>query len=561
MLIEDVNIPEMNSSKGRYSLPFLHQNGFHLKRFDYQTLLQRNCGSKSISPENQFLQANEKFERGDYQGAIQLYEDLLIQRPGNVSILTNLTAAYFQVNKIIDSRNMLCQLVEHSPKNGHTWNNLGKMYRETGQIELALDCFQKALSLLDNMDTIASNRLFTLNYAHKLTPNQIANEHFQWGASKKKQYEKYWFPQKKLIRIAYVSPDFSTHAVSFFIKPILRYHDKTRFKVFCYANVAKPDNVTYEFQAMDLEWRDIYGLSDTSVMAKIKKDEIDILIDLAGHTRNNRLSLFALKPAPVQLTYLGYPNTTGLQAIDYRLTDTIADPPASQKFYTEKLLYLKPCFLCYEPQNFTPKPERKNSEKIRFCSFNNIGKMNKHVIQTWSLLLKKMPQAQLFLKSRVLADDKMQQFVRNCFQKFGVQPYQLEFSGFIYDHTAHLESYHNVDIALDSFPYNGTTTTLESLWMGVPVITLEGNTHASRVGKSILTSLGLTDFIASNESDYITKAIHLAKNKSLLNSLRNLLRQRLIKSQLLNPQAFVRQLENIYDEILMKNIIIRPVNE
>jgi tetratricopeptide (TPR) repeat protein len=550
ILIDDVNIPGMNNSKGRYSIPFLHQNGFHLSLFDYQVLLQRNRNTKSISPENQFIQANKIFEKGDFPTAIQLYEELLIQRPGNVSILTNLTAAYFQMNKIIDSRNNLCQLVAHSPNNGHAWNNLGKMYRETGQIELALDCFQKALRLLDNMDTIASNRLFTLNYDHNLSPEEVAHEHFQWGESKKEWHQKCRISQKKFIRIGYVSPDFSMHAVSFFIKPILRYYDTNRFKVFCYANVVKPDTVTHEFQTMDLEWRDIYGLSDTSVIAQIKRDEIDILVDLAGHTRNNRLSLFAMKPAPVQLTYLGYPNTTGLQAIDYRLTDRIADPPASQKFHTEKLMYLKPCFLCYEPQVDTPIPTRIDSEKITFGSFNNIGKMNKHVIQTWSSILLKIPNAQLFLKSRVLADDKMQQFVRNSFKEFGVQQDQLVFSGFIHDHTAHLESYHKVDIALDSFPYNGTTTTFESLWMGVPVITLEGNTHASRVGKSILTSLDLTDFIASNESEYIAKAIYLATNKSFLNALRNLLRQRLINSQLLNAKVFVRQLENIYDKII-----------
>jgi predicted O-linked N-acetylglucosamine transferase (SPINDLY family) len=246
---------------------------------------------------------------------------------------------------------------------------------------------------------------------------------------------------------------------------------------------------------------------------------------------------------------LGYPNTTGLQTIDYRLTDTIADPPSFQQFYTEKLMYLSPCFLCYEPLNHTPSPERHYSEKITFGSFNNLGKMNAHVVQTWAAILKELPNARLFLKSKVLADDKMQQFVRNTFSKYDIQPDRLDFSGYINHYTTHLEQYHKVDIALDSFPYNGTTTTFESLWMGVPVLTLAGKTHSSRVSKSILTSLGLTDLIASSESDYILKAIHLASNKSLLNTLRYSLRHLLSHSQLLNAKGFVRQLETVYQKI------------
>jgi predicted O-linked N-acetylglucosamine transferase (SPINDLY family) len=548
ILIDDVNNPGINLSKGRYSIPFLYQNGFQLKFFDYQILLQRNRNTKSMCPEYQFDLANKNFEKGDYSNAIKQYEELLIQRPGNISILTNLSTAYFQMGQIIDSRNILTQLADQSPQNGDIWNNLGKMYRETGQVELSLDCFQKSFQF-NHSDVIASNYLFALNYSCQKTPEQIADAHFNWGASKKTMDKQCQVSKHDSIRIGYVSPDFSSHVIAFFIRPILRNHDYSRFKVFCYANVAVTDTVTKDYQKMNIAWRNIYGHSDTSVLAQIQKDNIDILIDLAGHTHNNRLPLFALKPAPVQVTYLGYPNTTGLQTIDYRLTDTIADPPSFQQFYTEKLMYLSPCFLCYEPLNHTPSPERHYSEKITFGSFNNLGKMNAHVVQTWAAILKELPNARLFLKSKVLADDKMQQFVRNTFSKYDIQPDRLDFSGYINHYTTHLEQYHKVDIALDSFPYNGTTTTFESLWMGVPVLTLAGKTHSSRVSKSILTSLGLTDLIASSESDYIAKAIRLASNKSLLNTLRYSLRHLLSHSQLLNAKGFVRQLETVYQKI------------
>jgi tetratricopeptide (TPR) repeat protein len=555
ILIDDVNIPGDKESKGKYSIPYLCDNGFQITMLQYQVMLQRSANNEIISHEDLFVRANTCFEKGDYESAVQIYGQLLFQRPGNISILNNLCAANFQLNKIIDSIDLLNQLVQHAPNNGMAWNNLGKMYREIGQIDLALTCFDKALFNMGNLDTIVSNRLFALNYCVNLSPEQISHAHFQWGASKNVNIEHYKKLRKSPIRIGYVSPDFSGHAVSFFIRPILTNHDHYQFNIYCYANVAAPDKITYDFQSMNVKWRDIYGKSDTSVIAQIKKDKIDILVDLAGHTHNNRLSIFAHKPVPVQVTYLGYPNTTGLQVIDYRFTDAIADPPSSQQFYTEKLVYLNPCFLCYEAHKNAPKPEQKKSKKITFGSFNNVGKMNPHVVQIWAKILRKMPDACLLLKSKVLTDTKTQQFVMNAFKKYDINPDQLEFSGYINDYNAHLEMYHKVDIALDTFPYNGTTTTFESLWMGVPVITLEGNTHASRVGKSILTSLGLNDFIASSESAYISKAIKLAKNKPLLNELRYALHNMLKQSKLMDAKLFVKQIEDNYRSLSGPSIL------
>ncbi|ETR72650.1 MAG: TPR repeat-containing protein [Candidatus Magnetoglobus multicellularis str. Araruama] len=500
--------------------------------------------------ENQFSKANIFFEKGDYQSAIQLYEELLRKRPGNISVLNNLSAAYFQTGNIIDSRDLLCKVVEQFPQNGLAWNNLGKMYRETGQIDWALDCFQKATKCDPQSDTIASNLLFVLNYCYHLSPEKIAQAHVSWGKAKSrlcKHIYKIKRPgTKSQYRIGYVSPDFRSHSVSYFFRPLIKYHNKDQFDIYCYANVSVPDQVTLELQAMHVKWRDIYSLTDEEAMSMILDDDIDILIDLAGHTHNNRLGLFAQKLAPVQMTYLGYPNTTGLKTIDYRLTDCIADPPSSKKYYSENLLYLNPCFLCYAPLENSPQPKQLNTETPTFGSFNNIGKMNQYAIKVWSQILNQLPNSRLFLKSRVLDDKKMQKNVLKQFAKHGVREKQLEFCGYIRNSHTHFESYHLVDIALDTFPYNGTTTTFEALWMGVPVITLAGKTHASRVGMSILSSLGLNDFIALTEAEYISKAIQLAQNKDLIHHLRDSLRQLISQSSLLNAKLFVKQLEDVY---------------
>jgi len=287
----------------------------------------------------------------------------------------------------------------------------------------------------------------------------------------------------------------------------------------------------------------------------IKNDTIDILVDLSGHTYNNRLDIFALKPSPLQVTYLGYPNTTGLHQIDYRFTDSITDPIGDNIEYTEKIWQLDPPFVCYNPPESLPEisllPFSYN-DYITFGSFNYLGKINYKVIKLWSELLKKIPKSRLFLKSRPLHDLKVKKRISDLFSQEGIDKKRLLLKGHVGSYFDHLSQYNLVDIALDPFPYNGTTTTCESLLMGVPVLTVEGINHAARVGKSLLYSIGLKDWVARNEKELLIKTQVLMSNKRLLINLRSKLRNLFFHTDLCNQKKHTQKLEAAFYKIWQK---------
>jgi predicted O-linked N-acetylglucosamine transferase (SPINDLY family) len=350
------------------------------------------------------------------------------------------------------------------------------------------------------------------------------------------------------MRIGYVSGDFRRHSVAYFIEPVLHYHDRERFEIFCYSDVRFSDDVTQRIRSIPEHWRDIRGLDDRSVESQIRADEIDVLVDLAGHT-GSRLTVFAAHPAKVNVTYLGYPNTTGLAAMDYRLTDTIADPPGEECYHTETLFRLPNGFLCFAPPadapDIKPPPYHRNGY-ISFGSFNNHSKTNPGTIEAWAEILKQVPDSKLRLKCKTLGDPLVQQFLLERFHRFGIGKERIEFLDFQGSLSDHLACYEEVDIALDPFPYNGATTTCEAIWMGVPVLTLTGSRHRGRVGTSILSSLNLHSFAANSLDSYVAKAVSLAKSPSLLDDLRPALRPAMAVSPLCNGKSFASDLETAY---------------
>jgi len=323
--------------------------------------------------------------------------------------------------------------------------------------------------------------------------------------------------------------------------------------VFCYAEVTAPDATTERLKGLADGWLETVGMPDASLAERIQLDGIDILVDLAGHTAHNRLTVFARKPAPIQVTWLGYPNTTGLKAIDYRLVDAVTDPEEeADAWASETLIRLADGFLCYGAQHDAPEPAAPPclaTGTVTFGSFNNPAKLSAATLDTWAMLLARLPDARLLLKGGWFADPATCELFRDRLGSRGIVAERIELVPMLADTAAHLGLYDRIDIALDPFPYNGTTTTCDASWMGVPVITLRGDRHAGRVGASLLTQLGLTELIADSVEEYVEIAAALAVDQARLGELRRSLRPRLATSSLGDAAAFARKIESAYRAI------------
>jgi predicted O-linked N-acetylglucosamine transferase (SPINDLY family) len=431
--------------------------------------------------------------------------------------------------------------------------NLGSALLIQGDALAAVETFERAIAIEPDWEALHSNRLLALNY-HSDDGERNLAAHIAWGrrfdsVGPRAQYPESVEPNRRL-RVGYVSPDFRVHSVGWFLDSILSHHDHLAFEVFCYSDCASPDTMTTRLRSFSDHWRDTTGMEDRVLADQIAADRIDILVDLAGHTANNRLPVFALKPAPVQVTYLGYPNTTGLAGMDYRLTDAIADPPgATEAFYTETLVRLPHGFLCFTPPAqdipLRPPPILANGF-VTFGSFNMLAKVTPGVVRCWAQLLRNIPGSRLRLKAIGLGEAGTRTRIVTQFSEYGIGAERLSLHGHTNSLGSHLEYYQSVDIALDTFPYNGTTTTCEALWMGVPVVTQAGRLHAGRVGASLLTQIGCPELIAVDERDYRRLAQELAANPDRLTAYRNSLRSRLVSSPVCNAREFTLALEESY---------------
>lgn len=441
-----------------------------------------------------------------------------------------------------------------NPRYAPAHDNLGGLYKSQARIPEALQHYRAALEH-DRSPATHSNLLLALNFSDTTSPAEIYAAHLRWAAghaslSSDAPPARVSIAGERRLRVGYVSPDLVNHAVARFIEPVLECHDRARFEVFCYSQAARGDAVSERLQTLAVHWRNTALLTDEQMAEQIQRDQIDVLVDLAGHTAGNRLPVFTRRPAPVQITWLGYPNTTGIRAIDYRITDSISDPPGqTEAWHSEQLLRLPECFSCYRapvespPVSALPALTRGY---ITFGSFNQYPKIGPAVIELWAKLLLACPTARLSVRARSLADEQTASQVRAAFARLGVDPARIACDGRQLSTIDHLSVYHQVDVALDPFPYNGTTTTCESLWMGVPVVTLAGATHVSRVGASLLTHLGEPQWIASSPAEYINCASALAADFSRLSAIRASLRERFRASPLGDAARFTRHLEAAY---------------
>jgi predicted O-linked N-acetylglucosamine transferase (SPINDLY family) len=435
-----------------------------------------------------------------------------------------------------------------------------------------LDHFRKLLATQVDDDAAWSGALFSMNYSEQFSKREVFEDHVKYGKR---------FPEAQAlavdvahsqpghrIRIGYLSPDFWLHSVAHFMVPILSHHDRSRVEVFCYHTGKREDSMTARLKSCVEHWRQTAELSDEELERTLRTDKLDILVELTGHSDHHRLTVLARRVAPIQVTYLGYPNTTGVPTIDYRITDARADPPGeSDRLHVEKLVRLPETFLCYAPPDVkvetTAAPLHRNGQ-ITFASFNNFAKVTPFTIKLWSQVLASVPNSRLLIKTQGLQDPGLRALLLERFLKHGVGGDRIKLMPPIFDRREHLQTYNQVDIALDSFPYHGTTTTMEALWMGVPVVTLEGDRHAARVGASILSCLGLGELVARSEDEYTQIATRLAAPDSSLDVLRQSLRSRLGQSPLTDGARFTAHLEQAYfkmwDDMLARGGASAPMH-
>ena len=492
---------------------------------------------------------------GDVDAAIATYKRALALELGNADIHNNLGVALQEQKKLSEAIPAHQQALALNPDCAEFHHNLGNALFGQGKLAAAISTYRQVLAFEPEAADMHSALISCFNYCADIEPTDVFAEHRRWDrhaaplAKTLQPHANSPDPERRL-RIGYVSPDFYAHSVAFFLEPLLAAHDRSEFEILCYANVSRPDSATERFQGLADGWRDILDLSDEQVAELVRADEIDILIDLAGHTANNRLLVFAHKPAPVQISYLGYPNTTGLATMDYRFTDAWADPPGqTESLHVEQLVRLPGGFLCYQPPPASPEvapPPVLTAGHVTFASFNNATKVTAETVALWAKILRALPEARLIMKAHHFGDPGTRDHFKELFEKNGVSLERITLVDWIPSMSAHLELYNKVDIGLDPFPYNGTTTTCEALWMGVPVVSLAGPTHASRVGVSLLSNIGLPELIAQTPEAYVALALRLANDHQWLSDFRISLRDKIKCSPLTDASGFARTVETAY---------------
>lgn len=429
--------------------------------------------------------------------------------------------------------------------------NLSRLLARLGRPDEALVYMGNVARLRPDDVEMQAGYAFDLNYSDRAAPQESFEAHRRLGALYTRTVPAPGpFPNTpdpaRRLRVAYLSADCRGHSVSYFFEPIAQHHDRDRFEMFIYSGTEEGDAVTERLKGYPGHWRETRELSDAALADLARRDQIDIAVDLSGLTVGNRLHAMARRLAPVQITYLGYPNTTGLPAMDWRIVDAITDPVGAEALMTERPLRLPGCFLCYRPPAGAPPvapPPAVDAGFLRFGSFNNLAKTSPTAVALWCEVLRRIPGSRFILRAKILSASIAESHLRARFEKEGVDPARLEIFDFLPGHSDHLSLYNRVDVALDTFPYHGTTTTCEAMWMGVPVVTLEGEVHAARVGSSLLHAVGLPELIARDRGEFVEIAARLAGDLPALAGLRAGLRERVRRSILCDQPGFTARFE------------------
>jgi predicted O-linked N-acetylglucosamine transferase (SPINDLY family) len=474
--------------------------------------------------------------------------------PGDFETWTNLGCACEKVGKLAEAARHFERALELAPESPQALNNCAMSLKDRGRVDEAIAMYHKARTLMPGDADLFSNYLYNLNYSSRWTPEAIWREHVEYdrafGSGRFAALVQAPLPRgQRRIRIGYFSPDLRSHPVHVFVEPVLRHRDRSQFEVFCYNLYPWPDRVSERLKTLCDHWVDCGTWDDERLAGRIVEDGIDLLVDLAGHTGNNRLPVLGRKPAPVIATWLGYPNTTGLKTVGYRITDAVCDPPGtSERYHTESLLRLRGAQWCFlkpdVPVAVSPLPAAL-AGAIRFGSFNNASKLTEEMVLVWARVLLGVASSSLLIWG---VGSEQRERISKRLGDAGIGRERLEFV----ERTPfrqQLECYQRVDIAFDTHPYSGVTTTFNSLWMGVPVLTLTGDRLASRSSSSILGALGLQDWVADNPQAFVELAAAKARDLASLAALRIGLRERLERSALMDGKRFTQKLEDAFREM------------
>jgi predicted O-linked N-acetylglucosamine transferase (SPINDLY family) len=513
------------------------------------------CFRRTLALKPDFAEAHNNLGLAlQYQGnvdeAVACFGRALALRPDFFEAVSNQGFALQYLGKLDEAVACYRRALEGNPELVGALSNLGTALAYQGKLDEAVECYRRALQLKPDYPETHSNLLFTLQYRAGTTLAELAAAHAEYDRLHAGPLRAAWRPHENVrdpqrpLRLGFVSPDFGRNPVGYFLIRALENLDPSQWQTVCYCYRVNNDELTARFQAAATLWRDVRGLSQERLAERIRADRIDILFDLAGHAGRNRLLAFARKPSPIQVTWAGYVGTTGLTAMDYILADRYEIPPRFDGYYCEKVLRMPDGYVCYDPPGYAPPvsplPALKRGYATFGC-FNNPAKIGGRVVEVWAEVLRRLPQSRLVLKYKGINDPSIAGPLASQFAARGIDPGRLEFLGRS-PHAELLQQYQSVDVALDPFPYNGGLTTCEALWMGVPVITLPGETFASRHSLSHLSNVGLTETIAGTLEEYVELAVSWAADLPRLAALRSALRERMAASPLCNGRRFAANL-------------------
>lgn len=491
-------------------------------------------------------------EKGAAQEAAESYGRTIVLRPDLAQGHNNLATLFMEQRQWEAAEGFLEEAIRHNPNFAEAHNNMGIVWRGMARLPESNAAIRRAIAIKPDFELAQSNFLYGLYFCPEFDAAAIAEEHRRWNEQRAAPLAKLirpWanepLPQRRL-RIGYVSPDFRDHCQSFFTIPLLTHHDREHFELFCYSSAARPDPITNRLRSLADQWREIAGMSDEEAAEIVRQDKIDVLVDLVLHMGGGRPLLFARKPAPVQACWLGYPGTSGLTTMDYRLTDPYLDPPGMfDGYYSEESIRLPHSFWCYDPLSDVPDVNRLPALENGYVTFgclNNFCKVNEGVLRLWAGVMRAVPNSRLML---LAPDGATRQRVQSLLSSEGVDAKRVSFVSY-QPRASYLATYHQIDIGLETLPANGHTTSLDAFWMGVPVPTVVGRTAIGRAGVCLLENLGLPELIAQTPEQYVQVVSDLAGDWDRLGGLRGTLRERMRRSPLMDGAQFTKDMEAAY---------------